>query len=865
MCNAKDDRLEKLINGQIENCLIPFFWQHGTGKDISIPEKMRLIYEDGIGAVCVESRPHDDFCGDGWWEDMDQILDSAEKLGMKVWLFDDLHYPTGTCANAISQKHPDLTAVHLVEQHIDVIGPINDGMILLSKTSPDDMVLGVYAYLRTNENEDLLEDVTIDLTHRICGDYVFVTLPSGCYRIFTLLKTKSTAKKNFFDIINPKSVQVLIDEVYEPHYRRYSKYFGNVFAGFFSDEPAFQNGKTVSDSKSFKGFYHMTVGVVGAAFPWSEEIGELMQIAFGEHWISKLPALWYQLTDQTGRIRHAYMNAVTDLYAKHFSQKIGKWCSDHGVAYIGHVIEDMDTHARLGSGAGHYFKAMSGQDMAGMDIVLHQVLPGFAHLQHASYGGYFYSDAPFSHYVLGQLAASQAHLSPKCQGRAMCEVFGAYGWAEGLPTMKWLADFLLVRGINYFVPHAYSDKTLDLDCPPHFGLKRNDPQAVGFSTLTRYMNRMSYLLRDGVHVSNVAILYHAESEWMNGIGNYMPMSKPAKELYDAHVCYDILPSDYLPLREKRDDGFVVNGELYRCLVVPYAKELPQATIEQLNQIHSDGMDIVFVDAVPDGISFDALAIPLSEIAKCIIEKGYADVKTEDHVPLLRHYHVRRNNADIFMFFQEDVVQPANATFLLPCKGDYVVYDGMREELYRAYTADGRVSIKLKPYQSCVLIFNGCDPLVLNSIPQTAPIYELLKLDQLHYKVFLKEMSLTKQSDEYFYKETSELFNVNSAHEIPSFSGKIRYQTVISVNRDGDYLLDLGNVGQTAELYVNGQFCGNAICAPYQLRFQLQAGDNQIEIIVSNTLANTQKDRFSKMLLIPPSGLLGPLQLYYKVK
>ena len=38
-------------------------------------------------------------------------------------------------------------------------------------------------------------------------------------------------------------------------------------------------------------------------------------------------------------------------------------------------IEDMNAHMRLGYGAGHYFRALEGQDMAGMDIVLGQVNP----------------------------------------------------------------------------------------------------------------------------------------------------------------------------------------------------------------------------------------------------------------------------------------------------------------------------------------------------------------------------------------------------------------------------------------------------------------------------------------------------------
>ena len=63
---------------------------------------MRAIHEANIGAVCVESRPHPDFCGEKWWQDMDVILDEARKRGMKVWILDDSHFPTGFANSPIS-------------------------------------------------------------------------------------------------------------------------------------------------------------------------------------------------------------------------------------------------------------------------------------------------------------------------------------------------------------------------------------------------------------------------------------------------------------------------------------------------------------------------------------------------------------------------------------------------------------------------------------------------------------------------------------------------------------------------------------------------------------------------------------------
>ena len=56
--------------------IFPFLWMRGEEEDI-IRTEIGKICECGIDAVCVEARPHDDFCGPKWWHDMDIVLDEA--------------------------------------------------------------------------------------------------------------------------------------------------------------------------------------------------------------------------------------------------------------------------------------------------------------------------------------------------------------------------------------------------------------------------------------------------------------------------------------------------------------------------------------------------------------------------------------------------------------------------------------------------------------------------------------------------------------------------------------------------------------------------------------------------------------------
>ena len=95
-----ENRLKDALCGAEGNYILPFYWQHGKEEEL-IREGMEKIFESGIGAVCVESRPHPDFLGDKWWADMDVIMDEARKRNMRVWVLDDAHFPTGYCNGKI--------------------------------------------------------------------------------------------------------------------------------------------------------------------------------------------------------------------------------------------------------------------------------------------------------------------------------------------------------------------------------------------------------------------------------------------------------------------------------------------------------------------------------------------------------------------------------------------------------------------------------------------------------------------------------------------------------------------------------------------------------------------------------------------
>lgn len=425
--------------------------------------------------------------------------------------------------------------------------------------------------------------------------------------------------------------------------------------------------------------------------------------------------------------------------------------------------------------------------------------------------------------------------------------------------MKFLIDYLLVRGINRFVPHAFNSRFPDKDCPPHFGVEGKDPNFEAFSALMQYTNRAAHILDDTVHVASVALLYHLEGEWASRFREASNMQPAAKALYDAHIDFDIVPADFLEEATVSDGRLCIHRESFGCLVVPQADHLPRALSERLRTLKESGLEVIFVDSVPENLGFDGMTVPLERLVELVRERGMTDVEVEGDYPKLRIYHCRRGETDIFMFANEDYSRAVDTSVSLPCSGEYVRLDLLGDMSFRGETSDGRLRLRLLPNQSQIVIFCECDQLpseteTVERVP-LAPAFELALAES-------EELSRFESVGHY-----ERFFNINSPDFKPDFSGKMKYTFTFEAKmREGERIFfDLGEVGQNATLRLNGIDLGIRISRPYafDITDAVREGENAAEVVVSNTLVRRVHDHFSRFLQLAPSGLLGGMALEYR--
>lgn len=872
-------KIEGLLEGRGGNYMLPFFWQHGEDEE-TLRTYMRVIQEANIGAVCVESRPHPDFCGPLWWRDMDIILDEARKRGMKVWILDDSHFPTGF-ANGAMKGQPDercrqsiclrtlscregeeLTISQEELRHPKPSEPNQIEQMIGSgkqRVFEDDRLLGVYA-VRTGADAFLEKSGTMDLQKEAVADAdggLRWKVPEGEWKVYVLhLSRNMGVHRDYINMMDEASCRVLIDAVYEPHYAHYKEDFGTTIAGFFSDEPELGNGHLYAQD---------TLLGTDVDFPWSVEVEERLAKVLGGDYAALLPLLWENDADPalTARVRYAYMDTVSSLVEKDFSFQIGDWCRAHGVQYIGHLIEDNNMHARTGSSLGHYFRGLGGQDMAGIDDIGGQVLPGqedvdILGVPFGSRIGEFY------HYMLGKLGNSQAALDPLKKGNAMCEIFGAYGWSEGVRLEKYLLDHFLVRGINHFVPHAFSPKDFpDPDCPPHFYAHGHNPQYRHFGKLMAYGNRVCELISDGVHRAPAAVLYHGEAEWS---GRCMLSHKVAHPLSDRQIEYDFVPQDVFQDTEKWDfaveeGGMRVGTQRYRAVFVPYMQFVRSGFAQAVPALCEAGVPVIFVGGYPEGICdlraeefgkekalVDGLragrAIPEEALSAVVEELGIQEIRLTPADNRIRYYHyVHEDQTEVYLFVNEGE-KPYEGVISFAERADGktpYLYDAWENKRNRAdFGADG-LHLVIEPLKSRILILDAS----VDAAKMAEGIAEECVCGGQEIAFTGDWMRSLVKSIAYpqFGEETKVTLPDALEKELPRFSGFAQYRNRFEGVSGMRAVLEITDAGEAVEVFLNGESLGIQIAAPfsYDLAGCVRDGENVLCIQVATTLEREMAD------------------------
>jgi hypothetical protein len=434
----------------------------------------------------------------------------------------------------------------------------------------------------------------------------------------------------------------------------------------------------------------------------------------------------------------------------------------------------------------------------------------------------------------------------------MCEIFGAYGWSCGVRLEKYLVDHFLVRGVNRFVPHAFSPKAFpDPDCPPHFYAHGHHPQYRHFGALMAYTNRICHLLDGGRRIVPVAVLYHGDSAWA---GNAMLTQKPCRVLADAQIDYDIIPQDVFTerMRYKTVIGkmLAVNTQKYHALVVPELEYVTGAFAAAIKELTGSGFPVIFINSYPKGLCDGSTTpgafaqcpvLPLDGLVPFLCDRFIPELNIMPQNNRVRYLHYIHQDGTAFYCFVNEGTLPYRGTISMaesrPCAA-YNAWDNRLEETKTQYKGGRAITdIVIEPFKSMILVFDDD----LGKGKTKVSIYRRSFREDGMCRIGLNdqwERSICEGREYPHFGEPKKIdLPDRLAEEKPDFSGFVRYERRIKIENKRNVVLEITDAHEGVELFVNGKSAGIQIVPPYRYDISGLAinGENEIAVEVATTL------------------------------
>jgi hypothetical protein len=504
-----------------------------------------------------------------------------------------------------------------------------------------------------------------------------------------------------------------------------------------------------------------------------------------------------------------------------------------------------------------------------------------------------------------QESASVAHIYG--QNIAATESFtGGPGYGTAPWNLKSTADAILLSGANRFVIHTSAHQPVTRGPGMTLGVgqmfSRNETWAEQSKVWLDYLSRSSFMLQAGKAANEIAVFYGEESSMIAIYGSTYPNIPEGYR-------YDYVNSDVVLNMFSVKDGALTTETGMNYKAIYFGKGTQKVTLPVLKKVlEFVEQGAVLIGTRPEGSPSlsddpgevkkildilwpgDAVAtvgkgkvFNTKETASALKEIGlepdfsYVSPMENSNVMFL---HRKLNNGGIyFLANQTDREEKIEASFRI---------SGYKAELWDAatgkispasYKIDGNrtnVTVPLGRFGSIFVVFREKTNVSSVSIPE--PTEQLIEQLGGSWQV---EFQAERGAPATATFDSLMDFRNNPDPGIRYFSGIATYSKEVQVPVDmvGKQLwLDLGQVYNLAEVWVNGKLAGTTWKPPYRVDISsfVAAGTNKIEIRsvnlwvnrligdaqpgVENKITLTTRNFYRADSPLVPSGLIGPVQI-----
>ncbi|MBN1564555.1 MAG: hypothetical protein JXA10_11990 [Anaerolineae bacterium] len=593
-----------------EFSLAPFWFWNDTLTEAEISRQLDAFQAHGVDAFVLHPRVglprHMGWMSRALLDMMRFGIEQAQARGMWVILYDEGMYPSGSSSGQVVAENPAYHVRGLVRVNLSTAQPdttcsgVRIGADGQPALAPDQHLVAVVDY---EGQRYALVDRPIDSVIR------------GLHFLHEDANEPPEDSPPAADLLNPEAVACFVRLVYDRFYTEFEPYFGSTIRAIFTDEPHLLGRLREPET----------------IMPWTTGILPHLNAFLGYDLTPHLSALW----DDTAppHIFQDFERAIEHRLRETYYSQLHDWCAAHDIALTGHPAQpDATAHMRFF----HW---------PGQDIVWRYIEPD----QPSALEGRQSTQAKAA-------ASVMLHQQRRRNANEFC---GAYGADFTYDEMRWLANWLLIRGCNLLIPHAFYYSVRGPrkhERPPDVGLYSpwwGEP----FAKFAAACRRLAWLNTDSQHICQVAIL---------GENHSLPW-RAAKVCFEHQIDFNYLDvEDLRHTAEITADGVEIADQRYHVLIVD--GDPPPGAEAELAALADAGRIIRWGDDLAAGLESLRQLVP-------------ATITVTTSCPGLRVRHVRKAGLDWWILFNEQAAPLDTALdfeaqgILDPITGMVAVFEG----------------------------------------------------------------------------------------------------------------------------------------------------------------------------------------------
>jgi hypothetical protein len=473
--------------------------------------------------------------------------------------------------------------------------------------------------------------------------------------------------------------------------------------------------------------------------------------------------------------------------------------------------------------------------------------------------------------------------------------------------MKAEADRHFLMGINQLVGHGWPYTSEGIDYPgwrfyAAAVFDEKNPWWIVMPDITKYLQRTSYLLRQGAPVNDVAVYLPNDDGWAHFTSGNPHLIEILRDRVGTDVLSTILESGYgfdffdddilMKTGKIEPERLVLGASRYRVIILPAVERIPLETMRKFEELARGGVTVIATRRLPEIVpGLKATAADQADLRE-IVKRTFSglsgrgvfvedekqplrerltsalqpDMSLSPAVPEIGFVHRKTPDADIYFIAntsnsRQNVtatfrVAPAEVELWNPMSGTGAEATGRVES---RSSAGVRLRLDFEPYGSRIVVFDQRIPSQVpdKPVPSVPSPIDLTNDWRVTFGSGTAPISM----------DHLQSWTENDATRY--FSGTATYEKEVMVTADSLSpgtlpMLDLGEgkpvpeqnlrsgmqtwfeppVRDAAVVYVNDQRVGSVWCPPYRLglsRF-LKPGSNKIRIVVANLALNYMAGR-----------------------